>query len=158
MTGAAKVKGDRVEREAAKLIADLLGYRVRRKLGAGRVDDEGDLEGIPSTVVQVAAWKDLSRALRVKPVEAGNQAANAGVPFAATLADLSRIFWFDHAVLREVLIRCACPIVCIGRRDPGGEDWHEWCERKADAALAAIEAIDPPPRRPRPFLRQEKPE
>lgn len=51
-----KRKGDAAEREAAALVAELTGYPVRRKLGAGRSDDEGDLEGVPRTVLQVAAW------------------------------------------------------------------------------------------------------
>lgn len=85
MTGAAKRKGDRGEREAAALIADLLGYPVRRKLGAGRADDTGDLEGVPSTVIQVADWADVARAAREKPLGAERQRINAGEPFAATL-------------------------------------------------------------------------
>jgi hypothetical protein len=53
----------------------------------------------------------------------------------------------DRERLREVLIKAACPIVCTGQRRPEtpGSDWHEWCERKADAALAIIYALDPPP-------------
>lgn len=93
MTGAAKRKGDAAEREAAALIADLLGYRVRRKLGAGRQDDAGDLDGIPGVTVQVAAWKDVTRALRAKPVEAEAQRVNAGTPFAATFLRLRGGDW-----------------------------------------------------------------
>lgn len=50
----------------------------------------------------------------------------------------------DQTVLREVLVRAACPVVCVGHRQDVGEDWHEWCERKADAALAILMNISPP--------------
>jgi hypothetical protein len=93
MTGAAKRKGDQAEREAATLIADHLGYPVRRKLGAGRQDDEGDLEGVPNTTLQVASWADVTRAMRVKPLEVETQRANAGTPFAATFLRLRGGDW-----------------------------------------------------------------
>ncbi len=93
MTGSAKRKGDAAEREAAELIADHLGYRVRRKVGAGRLDDEGDLEGVPDTAVQVAAWADVTRAVRVKPVEAETQRVNAGATFAASFLRLRGGDW-----------------------------------------------------------------
>lgn len=48
----AKAKGDAAEREVAALLADLLGLPVRRKLGAGRADDEGDLEGVPDWTLE----------------------------------------------------------------------------------------------------------
>ena len=52
------------EREAAQLIAELTGHPARRKLGAGRADDTGDIDGVPATVVQVANWADVARAVR----------------------------------------------------------------------------------------------
>jgi len=93
MTSPSKVKGDSAEREIAKLLADLTGWPVRRKLGAGRTDDEGDLEGIPDTVVQVANWADLSRAVRQKPVEAEQQRLNAGATHVVTLVRLRGGDW-----------------------------------------------------------------
>lgn len=77
MTGAAKAKGDRAEREAAMLLSGLLGYDVRRLLGAGRQDDRGDLD-VPGWAVQVADWKALTTALRHKPLDADVQAARSG--------------------------------------------------------------------------------
>ena len=69
-----KARGDRAEREAAELIANLLGVTVRRKLGAGRTNaaggDTGDLEGVPDHAIQVANWVDLATALRHKPAAA----------------------------------------------------------------------------------------
>ena len=61
MTGKAKRKGDKAEREAAELICELTGYEVRRKLGAGRTDDEGDLEGLPDWLRDAAAQAATER-------------------------------------------------------------------------------------------------
>lgn len=64
MTTPAKRKGDRYELELARQIADLTGWRVRRKLGAGRADDTGDLDGLPDCCAQVKAYTDVTRAIR----------------------------------------------------------------------------------------------
>lgn len=80
-----KNKGDRAELEAAELLAKLLGVPVRRKLGAGRQDDTGDLDGVPGHVVQVANWADTAAAARIKPAEAEQQRYNANATHAATL-------------------------------------------------------------------------
>jgi len=81
----AKRKGDAAELEAARLLADLTGFPVRRKLGAGRADDTGDLWGIPDTVVQIKAYTDTQRAIREGLPELRTQQANASTPFAALL-------------------------------------------------------------------------
>ena len=47
--------GTSAEREVAALLSDLLGFRVRRKLGAGRADDTGDLDGIPDTTQTITS-------------------------------------------------------------------------------------------------------
>ena len=44
MSHPSKRKGDKAELEAARILAEHLGLPIRRKLGAGRTDDEGDLE------------------------------------------------------------------------------------------------------------------
>lgn len=79
-----KAKGDRAELEVAALLTDLLGLPIRRKLGAGRKDDTGDLDGIPDTVVQVVNRRDLWAALRLKPPASERQQANAGATFGAS--------------------------------------------------------------------------
>jgi len=84
MTGPAKRKGDRAEREAAALLADLTGYDVRRLLGAGRHDDLGDLD-VPGWAIQVADWQQVAAALRVKPVDADVQARRSNSYGAAML-------------------------------------------------------------------------
>lgn len=84
MTNPAKRKGDAAEREAAALIRDLTGYPARRKLGAGRLDDQGDIDGVPDTVIQVASYRDLSLALNRKLPACVKQQENAGATFGAT--------------------------------------------------------------------------
>lgn len=84
MTGSAKRKGDRAELEIAGLLADQLGLTVRRKLGAGRLDDTGDLDGIPDTTAQVANWADVLRAVREKPIACEQQRVNADTTFAVS--------------------------------------------------------------------------
>jgi hypothetical protein len=80
-----KAKGDRAELEAAGILTDLLGVPVRRKLGAGRADDTGDLDGVPGHVVQVADWKNTAAAARIKPREAEQQRINGQADHAASL-------------------------------------------------------------------------
>jgi hypothetical protein len=95
MTNSSKAKGDRAELEAARLLYDLLGYPCRRKLGAGRLDDEGDIDGLPDTVIQVVSRSTDVVAVGIvrKPLEADQQARNAGVPFAATMLRVRGGIW-----------------------------------------------------------------
>jgi hypothetical protein len=93
VTNAAKRRGDDAEREAAAVLSDLLGFTIRRKLGAGRFDDVGDLDGLPQTTVQVAAWSDALRAIRQKPLEVERQRERAGSTFCATLVRLRGGVW-----------------------------------------------------------------
>lgn len=84
MASSSKRKGDKAEIEAATLIRDLTGWPARRKLGAGRADDTGDIDGVPQIAVQVASWADVARAAREKPIGCEAQREHAGEPFAAT--------------------------------------------------------------------------
>ncbi len=81
MANPSKDKGDKAEREAAALIHELTGWPARRKLGAGRLDDIGDIDGVPDTVVQVVNRKDVALALRLKLPACEEQQARAGAPF-----------------------------------------------------------------------------
>ena len=81
MTNPSKRKGDKAELEAARLLSDLLGFDVVRKLGAGRAEDTGDLYGIPQTVVQVKNLANIATAVRTARDDADTQARHAGVPF-----------------------------------------------------------------------------
>ncbi len=85
MANAAKSRGDRAEREAAQLLTLLLGLPIRRRLGAGRLDDQGDLDGLSDFVLQIADWKDVARAAREKPDGAERQRRHAAARHAATL-------------------------------------------------------------------------
>ena len=95
VSGTSKRKGDRAELEAAALIADLTGFPARRKLGAGRLDDTGDIDGVPDTVVQVAWWpkKGPLRAVREKPLAAEVQRGNDGATFAVSFVRLHGGEW-----------------------------------------------------------------
>ncbi len=90
---AAKDKGDRAEREIASLLSLLLGRPIRRRLGAGRHDDTGDLDGLSGHVLQVADWRDALRAVREKPLAAEQQRHHGAVPHAATLVRLRGGVW-----------------------------------------------------------------
>jgi hypothetical protein len=81
-------KGATAERQAAALVSELLGVPARRALGAGRLDDVGDVWGVPHCAIQVANWTDVVQALRIKPPAADIQAMNAGVPLSATFLRL----------------------------------------------------------------------
>lgn len=86
MSNPQKAKGDQAEREAAAALTQRLGLPVRRKLGAGRADDCGDLDGIPDTCVQVKNYRDLTRAVREILADLPTQQANAGATFAFGMA------------------------------------------------------------------------
>lgn len=84
MTHPSKRKGDKAELEVQGLLRDLLGVPARRKLGAGRLDDMGDIDGVPATCVQVVNYRDISRAIREKLPESERQRERSGCLFAAT--------------------------------------------------------------------------
>jgi Holliday junction resolvase len=63
MVNPQKNKGDSAERELAKLLSDLLGFTVKRKLGAGRAEDTGDLHGLPDCTAQAKNYADVLRAI-----------------------------------------------------------------------------------------------
>jgi hypothetical protein len=93
MAHPSKAKGDKGEREAAALIVELTGWPARRKLGAGRTDDTGDLDGIPDTTVQVKSYRDFARAIRDGLDDLRTQQANAGTPFAALMVRRTGGHW-----------------------------------------------------------------
>lgn len=86
MTTPSKRKGDAAEREAAALLTDLLGVVVRRKLGAGRADDCGDLDGLADWTMEVKNRPgDIARALREGLDDATREQENAGTTHGAAL-------------------------------------------------------------------------
>lgn len=93
MANPQKRRGDAAELEAARIIHDLLGFPARRKLGAGRTDDTGDIDGVPDHVIQVANWSDVRAAAVQKPRGAEAQRQNAGATFAATFVRFRGGVW-----------------------------------------------------------------
>lgn len=94
MTSPAKRKGDRAEREIAAILSDHLGLDIRRKLGAGRAEDEGDLHGLPQCTVEVKSYNDVSRAVRDGLDDLEREQANAGTPFGAAFIRRPGGRWF----------------------------------------------------------------
>jgi len=94
MSHPSKVKGDRAEREAAIILADRLGLPVRRKLGAGRTDDTGDLDGLPDLTIEVKNYRDLAAAIRDGLDDAEREQTNAGTPFGAAMIRRPGGRWF----------------------------------------------------------------
>lgn len=82
---ASKNKGDAAEREVAKELADRLGLPVRRKLGAGRADDEGDLEGVPDWTFEVKNYANLADGISEGLSDLEREQVNAGTTFGACL-------------------------------------------------------------------------
>jgi hypothetical protein len=80
-----KTKGDTAEREIAAALTLELGLPVRRKLGAGRTDDAGDLDGLPGVAAQVKNYRDITTAIRDAldglPAQIRHAGANHGVAF-----------------------------------------------------------------------------
>ena len=81
-----KRKGDKAELEVQGILRELLGVPARRQLGAGRLDDIGDISGVPDTTISVANWADLNRAIREKLGPLEQQRERAGTTFAAMFA------------------------------------------------------------------------
>jgi hypothetical protein len=94
MTNPQKRKGDAAELEAARILSDLTGFPVRRKLGAGRADDTGDLDGIPDTTIQVKNYKDVTRAVNEGLAGCVEQQRNAGTAFGAAMIRRPGGRWF----------------------------------------------------------------
>ena len=88
-------KGPWAEREAAGIIADLLGVPVKRRYNLGTQEDIGDLIGVPNTTIQVAWWPKRGplRAVREKPEQVEQQRANAGDTFACSFIRLHGGLW-----------------------------------------------------------------
>lgn len=78
MANPQKRKGDNAERELSRLLSDLLGFTVRRKLGAGRQDDQGDLDGLPDCTAQAKNYSDVLRAINQGLKDLEQQQHNSG--------------------------------------------------------------------------------
>lgn len=85
MTTPSKRKGDAAELEIAALLTGLLGFNVRRAIGAGRQDDTGDLVGIPDTTVEVKNYATVSDAINAGIPDLEREMQNSGHLFGAVL-------------------------------------------------------------------------
>lgn len=94
MTSAAKRKGDAGEREIAGILSDQLGFSVRRKLGAGRSDDTGDIDGLPDCTIEVKSYRDVARAVRDGLDDCTREQANAQTTHGATFIRRPGGRWF----------------------------------------------------------------
>lgn len=68
MANPSKDKGDRFERESVPVVVKLLPEfaleKAMRYLGAGRIEDVGDLYVLPDAGIQVKAWDNMGGAIR----------------------------------------------------------------------------------------------
>jgi len=89
-----KNKGDRGEREAVVALCALAPDHVlpnaRRKLGAGRRDDMGDIDVFPDVTIQVKWLASLPTALRDAAAGASVQSARAGTSYALGMVPIPR--------------------------------------------------------------------
>jgi hypothetical protein len=86
-------KGAKGELELARILSDLTGERVRRKLGAGRREDEGDIEGLADTTVECKVYADVVAGIRKGLADVERERANAGTPFAVSFSRLRGGLW-----------------------------------------------------------------
>jgi len=77
-----KRRGDKAELEIARILHDLTGDDVKRKLGAGRAEDTGDLHGLTDTTAEVKSYTDVLRGIREGLDDLEAEHANAGTPYA----------------------------------------------------------------------------
>jgi hypothetical protein len=101
MTSTAKRKGDAAELEIARLLTEHLGGTIRRRLGAGRRDDTGDLDGLTDTTVQVKNYADITRAIREGLDSSTTQQANAGTPFGVCFIRRPGGRWFAALTIEQ---------------------------------------------------------
>lgn len=93
MTSPSARKGNTAELEIARILTNLTGWRIRRKLGAGRTDDEGDLEGLPNCVAEVKAYRSTGEGVNAALKDLERERRNAGTTFAVGLVKRPRAGW-----------------------------------------------------------------
>ncbi len=93
MAHPSKRKGDKYELEAARLMTEMFGTEVRRKLGAGRTDDTGDLEGLDGLTIQVKAYTNVGAGVLAGLKDGPSNQANAGTPFGVSMVRIRGGAW-----------------------------------------------------------------
>lgn len=101
MAHPSKSKGDRAEREVAHQLTELLGIPIRRKLGAGRADDEGDFDGLADWVLEAKSYANVADAVREGLADVTREQANAGTTFGAALIRRRGGEWFVAMTLDQ---------------------------------------------------------
>jgi len=96
-----KAKGDRAERELATLLTDLLRTPIRRYLGAGRIDDIGDLDGMPNCAIQVKHWRDITAAITTGITQLAQQQRNANKPNGVLMIKHAKHGWLAVTTLEQ---------------------------------------------------------
>ena len=96
-----KRKGDRAELQLAKMLTELLNTPIRRMLGAGRADDIGDLDGMPTTVIQVKHWRDITAAIREGITQLQEQQQNKQAPDGVLFIKHSKHGWLAVTTLEQ---------------------------------------------------------
>jgi hypothetical protein len=96
-----KRKGDRAELQLAKQLTELLGIPIRRMLGAGRADDIGDLDGMPTTAIQVKHWRDITSAIREGITQLQEQQNNKKAPDGVLFIKHSKHGWLAVTTLEQ---------------------------------------------------------
>lgn len=82
MTSPSRAKGKRGELDAVGALR-ALGYPARRRLLNGRRDDQGDIDGVPFTTVEVKSHADLAAAIREGLNDLSREQEAAGTPYGA---------------------------------------------------------------------------
>lgn len=101
MTNPSKNKGDRSEREIAAILADQLGIPMRRKLGAGRQDDTGDLEGLPLWTCEVKNYRSIVDGLNAGLHDSVREQVNAGTPYGVAFIRRPGGRWFAAMTIEQ---------------------------------------------------------
>lgn len=102
MANAAKSKGDRFEREAVDVLVELFAaemvdeyarrapeWKPMRMLGAGRLEDIGDLDVLSDVCFQVKAYAQVNTAVREAAAGAAKQSRRAGTRFECGLVPVT---------------------------------------------------------------------
>lgn len=101
MTNPSKDKGDKAERELAKLLTDQLGIPMRRKLGAGRTDDTGDLDGLPGWTMECKNHRVIANAINEGLADSVREQANAGTPHGVAFIRRPGGRWFAAMTIEQ---------------------------------------------------------
>ena len=96
-----KRKGDRAELQLAKMLTELLNTPIRRMLGAGRADDIGDLDGMPTTAIQVKHWRDITAAIREGITQLQEQQRNKQAPDGVLFIKHNKHGWLAVTTLEQ---------------------------------------------------------